>query len=231
MLTHTIPQRAKPGPLLPTLLERIPYDVLSRCRMSTGQGDGGAGSGAGDGGKPDADKTFSQAQLDQVIAERLTRERAKYADYDALKASKDELDRLKAEGQTDHDKALAKAAKDAEDAARSDERTKADTRVLRAEVKAAAGAKFADPGDALRLVDLTGLRVADDGSVDDAAIRARLDQLLKDKPYLAASGGGNGSAGGLGNLGQGQRQQAGNLTGREQGLAEAERRFGTKQGT
>lgn len=38
------------------------------------------------GGKPDAEaKTFTQADLDRIVAERVSRERGKYADYDDLK--------------------------------------------------------------------------------------------------------------------------------------------------
>lgn len=231
VLTHTNPQRpGKPGPLLPTLLERIPYDVLSRFRMEAG-GDGGAGTGgAGDGkGGNEPPKTFTQEELDRVIADRLARERAKFAGHDDLVKAKAELDRLKAEGQSEQEKALATARKEAEDAARSDERSKADTRILKAEVKALAGAKFANPADAVAFIDLTGLKVDENGDVDEKAITARLEQVLKDRPYLVAGGaGGGGSGGGLGSLGQGQRQPAGKQTGRERGLAEAERRFGKK---
>lgn len=232
----------KPGPLLPTLLARVPYDVLSRCTMSTGQGEGGAGAGAGAGGAGtgqgeggqggtggEPPKTFTQAQLDQVIADRLTRERAKFADHADLVKAKEELDALKAAGQTEQEKAVATARKEAEAAARSDERSKADTRILKAEVKALAGTKFASPTDALALLDLTGLKVGDDGEVDEKAITARLEQLLKDKPYLAAGTASAGGAGGLGNLGQGSRTAAGQGTAKERAAAVAERRYGKKQ--
>jgi len=228
---HTTERALKPGPLLPTLIERIPYDVLSRFRMEAGSDGGTDSGGGGDAGKPDPDaKTFTQADLDRHIADRLARDRASKSDYDDLKAAKVELDELKAKGQTEQEKAVTKAAKDAEQAARSDERSKADTRVLRAEVKAAAGAKFASPADALALVDLTGLSVADDGTVDETAIAKRLDDLLAAKPYLAAgSAGGNAStAAGLAGLGQGQRQPAGKVSGKEQGLAMAAKRFGPR---
>ena len=41
------------------------------------------------------ERTFSQADVDRMIAERLSREQKKYADYDALKAAKEELNKLK----------------------------------------------------------------------------------------------------------------------------------------
>jgi hypothetical protein len=38
-------------------------------------------------------KTFTQAEVDQIVKDRLTRERAKYADYDELKAKAAEADK------------------------------------------------------------------------------------------------------------------------------------------
>jgi hypothetical protein len=74
--THTTP--GKPGPLLPTLLERIPHDVLAQFRMED-TGDGAASKGDADAQGSDA-KTFDQAAVDRIVADRLTRERAKFAD-------------------------------------------------------------------------------------------------------------------------------------------------------
>lgn len=45
--------------------------------------------------KTTEDKTFSQADLDRLVKERLERERKKFADYDELKKAKDELEELK----------------------------------------------------------------------------------------------------------------------------------------
>lgn len=39
-----------------------------------------------------AEKTFTQAEMDAIIGDRLKRERAKYADYDELKAKADAYD-------------------------------------------------------------------------------------------------------------------------------------------
>ncbi|EEX49269.1 hypothetical protein GCWU000246_00001, partial [Jonquetella anthropi E3_33 E1] len=51
------------------------------------------------------EKTFTQADVDRVVADRLERERKKYADYDALKAAKAELDKLKEGQMSELDKA------------------------------------------------------------------------------------------------------------------------------
>lgn len=54
-------------------------------------GNGGAGGGSTDisaDAKTDATKaqSFTQADVDRIVSERITRERAKYADYDEVKA-------------------------------------------------------------------------------------------------------------------------------------------------
>jgi hypothetical protein len=46
----------------------------------------------------------SQEQLDKVLGERLTRERAKFADYDDLKVKASRLDTIEAEKQTESEK-------------------------------------------------------------------------------------------------------------------------------
>lgn len=62
----------------------------------------------------------------------------------------------------------------------------ANARILRSEVKAAAAGKLADPGDALRLLDIDQFEVGDDGEIDEDEIADAIDDLLKKKPYLAA---------------------------------------------
>lgn len=64
----------------------------------------------------------------------------------------------------------------------------ANTRIKKAEVRAAATGKLADPADALVYLDLTKIEVGEDGEVDSKAVTAAIDDLLKTKPYLAAQG-------------------------------------------
>lgn len=64
----------------------------------------------------------------------------------------------------------------------------ANDRIRRAEVRAQAAAKLADPTDALKFLDLDSIEVGEDGEVDAAAVAAAIDQLISDKPYLAAQG-------------------------------------------
>lgn len=64
----------------------------------------------------------------------------------------------------------------------------ANQRILKAEIRAAAAGKLADPTDALQFIDLSALEVGADGDVDATAISALIDNLVKAKPYLAAQG-------------------------------------------
>lgn len=63
-------------------------------------------------------------------------------------------------------------------------------RIVRAEVRAAAAGKLADPADAYRFLDLSQFEVDDDGNVDGDEVSDAIEDLLKSKPYLAAQGGG-----------------------------------------
>lgn len=56
-------------------------------------------------------KTFTQAELEQKIGERLARERQKYEGYDDLKAKAAELDEIKAANASEIEKAQGKATK------------------------------------------------------------------------------------------------------------------------
>lgn len=64
------------------------------------------------GGMPPAgEQTFTQAQLNAVVADRLARERAKYADYDTLKEKADKFDAAEEAGKSELQKATDKAAR------------------------------------------------------------------------------------------------------------------------
>lgn len=98
------------------------------------------------------------------------------------KSAADERDRLKA----------AAEGKEAEWQADKTARETADRRFsekyLKAEVKAAATGKLADPSDAMRYLDMTKFEVSEDGDVDADAIAREIDALITQKPYLAAQG-------------------------------------------
>ncbi len=53
-----------------------------------------------------AEKTFSQDQLDAIVGERLARERAKYADYEELKAKAAKFDEAEEANKSELEKAV-----------------------------------------------------------------------------------------------------------------------------
>lgn len=57
------------------------------------------------------EKTFTQAELDQIISERLKREREKYLDYDALKEKAQKLDQIEEDAKSELQKATERAEK------------------------------------------------------------------------------------------------------------------------
>lgn len=88
-------------------------------------------------GEQQTERTFTQAEMNAIISDRLTRERSKYADYDDLKAKAAQFDAAQEAGKTELQKANEKAAKLQE---QLDTLTKANTlRELRSKVAAATG--------------------------------------------------------------------------------------------
>lgn len=88
-------------------------------------------------GQQNNERTFTQAEMNAIISDRLSRERSKYADYDDLKAKAQQFDAAQEAGKTALQKANEKAAKLQE---QLDTLTKANTlRELRSKVAAATG--------------------------------------------------------------------------------------------
>jgi hypothetical protein len=86
------------------------------------------------------------------------------------------------------------AAKDgADEAEQARRKTEADavaranSRILKAEIRAAAKGRLNDPKDALTFLDLGQFEVGEDGEIDSEEIEDAIDDLLKSKPYLAAA--------------------------------------------
>lgn len=139
----------------------------------------------GEGGKPDegqqqqtqtqtppAEKTLTQVEVNAIIA----REKAawmKAADEDRKKAEMTEADRLKAE--------KAEAEAQAQTAVQA-----ANERILRSEAAAwlaDAGVKPERRTYALKMLDLSGIEIADDGSHSEA-VKGVIGKLLADIPEL-----------------------------------------------
>lgn len=96
---------------------------------------------------PPPGKSFTQAELDQIVQDRIARERKKFADYDDLKAKAGKLDDVERERESETEKARREAVEQAEAAAIA----KVRPRLVAAEFRAAAAGRI----DAERLATLT----------------------------------------------------------------------------
>ena len=138
------------------------------------------------GGEPP--KTFTQADLDRIIKERLTREQTRFADYDDLKKAAGELQKLKDAQLSESEKLtkrIAELEQVAADREAEAEATEAEVnkKLLHAEVRVlAATLNFIDPEEAWKLADLASATFGDDGKID--GVKKPLEKLAKDKPHL-----------------------------------------------
>lgn len=175
--------------------------------------------------KPAEGKTFTQAELDDIIGKRLASEKAKFSDYDALKAAKTELDQIKEANASELDKAIAKAKAEGI----SEATTRSDQRIVAAAARAlAAAAHFHEPKDAPKLLNLSGVKVNSDGEADEEAIERLIKEAAEQRPYLVKTVEKTDQKKGMRrDPGQGSRSGE-KPSGREAGLAEAERRFGKR---
>ncbi len=161
-----------------------------------GKGDGGSGSGEGDG-----DDKLGEGGKKALQAERdaRTAAEARVKELEAKLSRKPKPDDKGDAGKDSDGKgdppldaeALKKEVRD-EIAAETN------ARLIRAEVKAAAAGKLADPADAPKFIDLAKIKIGEDGDPDAKQIKKAIEDLLKDKPYLAANGQGWGDVGGGG---------------------------------
>jgi len=167
-----------------------------------GGGTGTAGTGADDkGGAAKTEKvTFTkeqQAEVDRIASEaraaaaaKATKDAEAAAKQAAERAKMDEADRLKAE-KADADKKATEATE------------KANTRAIRADAKVAAVAAGVGADvvtEFLAVVDLSDVKVDDDGEPDPKAIKKAIDATLAKPTFKAAfiptTGKGAGSSGG-----------------------------------
>lgn len=141
---------------------------------------------AGNGGTPAPDATSdADAGLGDAGKRALAEERkARTAAEREAKAAKAELDKLRDASQTEQEKALEAARSEA----RAEVLSTANERLIRAEVRGAAASTTVDADAVVSLLDLSQFEVSDDGTVDRKAISSAIEELLKEKPYLAANG-------------------------------------------
>lgn len=143
----------------------------------------------------DPPKTFTQEDLDKIVADRIARERKKFGDYDDVKtklaeftkadeerkkAEMDIQDRLKLEKEE-----AEKLAKEKEDFA-NQALEKANARLVKAEFRLIAkelGVRADALEDAFVLTDKTSIKVDDEGTVE--GVKEAVEALIKAKPFLA----------------------------------------------
>jgi len=137
-------------------------------------------------------RTFTQADLDNILKDRLAREsqktREKYADYDTLKASAARLAEIEEANKTEEQKrddALAKVraeseALKSENARLAQERTSA--LIKSAVITKAKDMHFLGIDEAYLNLASQNLVLADDGTIED--LEGKLEALGKAKPYL-----------------------------------------------
>lgn len=150
------------------------------------------------GGKPGLPGEPADMRVETSIDEKALGDAGKRA-LDAMKserntarqeaaAAKAEADLLKAQiaGKESEHRA-AQEAQRLRDEARIEADKRANERILKADIRAAAAGKLSDPSDALRYFDLSSFEVKEDGSTDEAAIAKAVENLVKERPYLAAA--------------------------------------------
>ncbi|MEV4020175.1 hypothetical protein AB0J35_57835 [Nonomuraea angiospora] len=148
----------------------------------TTSNDGTAQGGDVDQGQPDTSATDTSTGGDQLgDAGKAALDKERAAKRDAEKRVRDlekKVRQFEDASKSDLEKATSRADQAEQRAQALIDRT------VRAEIRAAAAAAFADPSDAAAFLDTTAY-VGDDGDVDSSKIQADLADLLKRKPHLA----------------------------------------------
>lgn len=174
-------------------------------------GDQGTGKGSGDDGSqnnqpfavfPD-EKSFMR-RIDQASKQELKKlaESMGFESVEAFQAAakthKDAQDANKSELEKE------KAAREKAETDKKEALEKANQRLINAEIKIAAQATgFVDPGDAVALIDRTGIAINDKEEI--TGVKEAVEALAKAKPHLVGKAGG-------GSVGSGSNPGAGGAT-------------------
>lgn len=138
-----------------------------------------------DGDATQDDESSSDEQLGDAGVKALEafKARARTAEK-AAKTAEAELEKLRKATMSEQEKAVAEARA----VGRAEAVAEANDRLLRAEIRATAAGKLADPADAAALLGDLSTFLTADGEPNAKAITSAIDELVKAKPYLAPQG-------------------------------------------
>lgn len=163
-------------------------------------GEGGEGNPEGDpkdegaeGTNPtDDEKTFTQTELDDIIAKRLARDREKFSDYDDIKSQLDEFKKAEDEKKKSEMSELERLqseleAKEAAEQTMAKELESVKERIKEQNIhnefiKAATSKNIAYVDAAIKLADLSEVEVDEDGTV--SGIDKVIEGLIEGNPFL-----------------------------------------------
>lgn len=141
-----------------------------------------------------AEKTFTQAELDEIIAKRIARVEKKYEGFDDLKTKLSEYESQAEEKRQSELTDLQKAQEQAQQfetqlqeltAQLEAERNNARQQAIKNEfIKVASSANIIDVDAAMALSDLSAVEIGEDGKVN--GVDDVIKTLVEHKPYLVA---------------------------------------------
>lgn len=177
--------RRKDPSMFPRITDLYPY---LEADQGNGSGepapDANAGGQQGGEGAKQPFATFPDAASFHRRVEREMADKAKSLGFESVAEMEAEI--KAAREKADQEKSELDKARDAAAKAEADRKAaleQANARLIRAEVKVVAtDLGIVDPDAAYALMDMSGVAVADDGSV--TGVKASLEALMKDKPYL-----------------------------------------------
>jgi hypothetical protein len=130
---------------------------------------------------PDPDKTFTQAEVNRFVGQRVIEERAKTPDYEDLKAKASKFDEAEAAKLSTEERLTAEVA--TANLATTAAGQKVTDMAITAEIKVKAGQMgLQNPDDALALVARAGISYSAESGVE--GVTEALEALVAAKPYL-----------------------------------------------
>jgi hypothetical protein len=135
-----------------------------------------------EGGEGKPEKTFTQAELDAIVGDRLKRQKGQFSDYESLKEKAARLDAVEAEKLSAEQKATARA--EAAEKAAAETARKSAERIATAELRAALVGLVDNPADVIEDLNLAKF-IGEDGEVDADAVskvQAKYAAIAAKKP-------------------------------------------------